>query len=145
VAEVALLRGDLPADRREGQVGASPLDVVVGVFSRWLLLPDTDPVYAMLGAAAANYLPGQPVCEHAALDEFEQVDLDYATDRELQDLIGALAKLAHEQADDGVLDRIRRITGRIRRRRKPWKRPGRWNPEAAEANAANFRPTSPRA
>lgn len=38
-----------------------PLDDVVAVFSRWLLLPDLEPVYAMLGAAAANYLPGAPV------------------------------------------------------------------------------------
>lgn len=34
---------------------------VVAVFSRWLLLPDVEPVYAVLGAVAANYLPGAPV------------------------------------------------------------------------------------
>jgi hypothetical protein len=31
------------------------------VFTRWLILPDTTPVYAMLGAVAANLLPGDPV------------------------------------------------------------------------------------
>jgi Bifunctional DNA primase/polymerase, N-terminal/Primase C terminal 1 (PriCT-1) len=38
-----------------------PIEDVVGVFSRWLLLPDIEPVYAVLGAVAANYLPGAPV------------------------------------------------------------------------------------
>jgi hypothetical protein len=38
-----------------------PIDDAVAVFSRWLLLPDVEPVYALLGAVAANYLPGAPV------------------------------------------------------------------------------------
>jgi IclR helix-turn-helix domain len=34
---------------------------VVAVFERWLELPDTVPVYATLGAVAANLLPGDPI------------------------------------------------------------------------------------
>jgi FaeA-like protein len=34
---------------------------VIAVFERWLELPDTTPVYATLGAVAANQLPGDPV------------------------------------------------------------------------------------
>jgi hypothetical protein len=37
------------------------LEETVAVFVRWLHLPDVEPVYATLGAAAANYLPGVPV------------------------------------------------------------------------------------
>jgi hypothetical protein len=53
-----------PAERLgvEAYTGPSrPLDETVAVFSRWLLLPDVEPVYAVLGAVAANYLPGAPV------------------------------------------------------------------------------------
>ena len=39
----------------------SALEETVAVFTRWLHLPDVEPVYATLGAAAANYLPGTPV------------------------------------------------------------------------------------
>jgi hypothetical protein len=39
----------------------SALGETVAVFTRWLHLPDVEPVYATLGAAAANYLPGTPV------------------------------------------------------------------------------------
>jgi hypothetical protein len=34
---------------------------VLDVFERWLILPSRVPVYAMLGAVAANLLPGDPV------------------------------------------------------------------------------------
>jgi hypothetical protein len=37
------------------------LDETVAVFTQWLYLPDVEPIYAALGAAAANYLPGAPV------------------------------------------------------------------------------------
>jgi len=37
------------------------LDDVVALFQRWLWLPDALPLYAMLGAVAANHLPGDPV------------------------------------------------------------------------------------
>lgn len=37
------------------------LDEAVAVFRRWLLLPEVEPVYAVIGAVAANYLPGAPV------------------------------------------------------------------------------------
>ena len=40
---------------------ARALEETVAVFARWLHLPDLEPVYATLGAAAANYLPGTPV------------------------------------------------------------------------------------
>ncbi len=49
------------AIRTVAEVAPRPLDDVVAVFSRWLLLPDVEPVYAVLGAVAANYLPGAPV------------------------------------------------------------------------------------
>jgi Bifunctional DNA primase/polymerase, N-terminal len=34
---------------------------VLDIFERWLILPDRTPVLAVLGAVAANYLPGDPV------------------------------------------------------------------------------------
>jgi Bifunctional DNA primase/polymerase, N-terminal len=37
------------------------IDEALAVFDRWLLLPDPTPIYAMLGAVAANLLPGDPV------------------------------------------------------------------------------------
>jgi Bifunctional DNA primase/polymerase, N-terminal len=37
-----------------------PIDQVLGVFNRWLLR-DAVPIYAVLGAVAANMLPGDPV------------------------------------------------------------------------------------
>jgi hypothetical protein len=37
------------------------LDDVVALFQRWLWLPDALPLYAVLGAIAANHLPGDPV------------------------------------------------------------------------------------
>jgi len=39
----------------------SPLDETVAVFRRWLHLPDPAALYAVLGAVAANRLPGDPV------------------------------------------------------------------------------------
>ena len=35
-----------------------PIDEVIEVFERWLILKDRTPVYAVLGAVAANRLPG---------------------------------------------------------------------------------------
>jgi hypothetical protein len=37
------------------------IDETLAVFKRWLVLPDITPVLAVLGAVAANYLPGDPV------------------------------------------------------------------------------------
>src|SRR5439155_25966347 len=37
------------------------LEAVVAVFRRWLHLPDPDALLAVLGAVAANRLPGDPV------------------------------------------------------------------------------------
>src|SRR5262249_49372418 len=37
------------------------IDEVLRVFDHWLLLKDSTPILAALGAAAANYLPGDPV------------------------------------------------------------------------------------
>lgn len=39
----------------------SPIDQTLAVFDRWLILRDTVPVYAVLGAVAANLLDGDPV------------------------------------------------------------------------------------
>jgi hypothetical protein len=36
-------------------------DQTLDVFTRWLILPDPTPVYALLGAVAANLLEGDPV------------------------------------------------------------------------------------
>lgn len=41
--------------------GLSVLENTMQAFERWLLLPSRTPVYAMLGAVAANLLPGEPV------------------------------------------------------------------------------------
>jgi hypothetical protein len=38
-----------------------PIDEVIEVFDRWLILKDRTPIYAVLGAIAANLLPGDPV------------------------------------------------------------------------------------
>ena len=37
------------------------INEALAVFDRWLLLPDPTPIYAALGAVAANLLPGDPV------------------------------------------------------------------------------------
>jgi hypothetical protein len=37
------------------------IDETLAVFKRWLVLPDFTPLLAVLGATAANYLPGDPV------------------------------------------------------------------------------------
>jgi FaeA-like protein len=39
----------------------SPIAQTLTVFQKWLLLKDATPIYALLGAVAANYLPGDPV------------------------------------------------------------------------------------
>ena len=38
-----------------------PIDEVIEVFERWLILKDPTPLYAVLGAVAANLLEGDPV------------------------------------------------------------------------------------
>jgi hypothetical protein len=38
-----------------------PIDQTLNVFDHWLILRDTSPIYAVLGAVAANLLPGDPV------------------------------------------------------------------------------------
>jgi hypothetical protein len=38
-----------------------PIERVLETFERWLILPSRNPVYAVLGAVAANLLPGIPV------------------------------------------------------------------------------------
>jgi hypothetical protein len=38
-----------------------PIDEVIEVFERWLILKDPTPLYAVLGTVAANLLPGDPV------------------------------------------------------------------------------------
>jgi hypothetical protein len=39
----------------------SPIDEVIELFERWLILNDRTPIYAVLGAVAANLLEGDPV------------------------------------------------------------------------------------
>src|SRR5262249_12550793 len=53
-----------PAPQPKPQQGGpqpSAIEKTLAVFKRWLILPSRTPVYAMLGAAAANYLEGDPV------------------------------------------------------------------------------------
>ena len=38
-----------------------PIDEVIEVFGRWLILKDPTPLYAVFGTVAANLLPGEPV------------------------------------------------------------------------------------
>jgi len=38
----------------------APIDEVIEVFGRWLILKDPTPLYAVFGAVAANLLPGDP-------------------------------------------------------------------------------------
>jgi len=45
----------------EAALTACTITEALAVFDRWLLLPDPTPIYAMLGAVAANLLPGDPV------------------------------------------------------------------------------------
>lgn len=44
-----------------GETAPSPLDQTVAAFTSWLYLPDLTPLYATLGAVAANQLEGDPV------------------------------------------------------------------------------------
>jgi hypothetical protein len=54
-------------EAKQGNGSAAPavtpctIDQALEVFERWLVLPDRTPVLAVLGAVAANYLPGDPV------------------------------------------------------------------------------------
>jgi hypothetical protein len=52
-----------PKEEPEPPPNLSPcsIDEVVQVFSRWLILRDPTPIYAILGTIAANLLPGDPV------------------------------------------------------------------------------------
>src|SRR5262245_4083348 len=40
---------------------SAPIDEVIEVFERWLILKDPTPLYAVFGAIAANRLEGDPV------------------------------------------------------------------------------------
>jgi hypothetical protein len=44
-----------------GPAPSSPIEETLQTFERWLYLPKRTPIYAMLGAVAANLLPGDPV------------------------------------------------------------------------------------
>src|SRR5262249_46255039 len=46
---------------QEGDPQPSLIEKTLAVYEHWLILPSRTPVYAMLGAAAANYLEGDPV------------------------------------------------------------------------------------
>lgn len=61
---VASARAKLDAEVKPPDPPPSPptkLDALVKVFEKWLLLDDPGPIYVMLGAIVANYLPGPPV------------------------------------------------------------------------------------
>jgi hypothetical protein len=51
------------ASAQAAPITATPCTIkeTLDVFARWLILQDVTPVYAMLGAIAANLLPGDPV------------------------------------------------------------------------------------
>jgi hypothetical protein len=51
---LAAIRSETPAKPRS-------INQVIATFEKWLWLPDTSPVYATLGATAANHLDGSPV------------------------------------------------------------------------------------
>jgi hypothetical protein len=56
--------GSQTGPQQGAQPGAAPaytIADVVAVFRKWLALPNPTPIYAMLGAIAANVLPGDPV------------------------------------------------------------------------------------
>jgi hypothetical protein len=46
-----------------GATQAEPLTLgqVIGIFQKWLFLPDVRPLLAALGVAAGNYLDGVPI------------------------------------------------------------------------------------
>src|SRR5262249_20181172 len=48
------------AQPKQSQIPSS-IEKTLAVYEQWLILPNRTPVYAMLGAAAANYLEGDPV------------------------------------------------------------------------------------
>jgi hypothetical protein len=50
-----------PPDEQELQYPPRTIDEVLEVFERWLLLTDRTPIYAVLGAVAANLLPGDAI------------------------------------------------------------------------------------
>jgi hypothetical protein len=49
------------AQAPEPELAPCTIDAVLEVFERWLILKGRTPVYAVLGAVAANLLPGDPV------------------------------------------------------------------------------------
>jgi hypothetical protein len=53
--------GPAPGSAAPGPVPSSLVEATLQAFERWLILPSRTPVYAMLGAVAANLLPGDPV------------------------------------------------------------------------------------
>jgi hypothetical protein len=48
-------------DKTSESLGPYTFDQTLAVFTRWLILPDPTPVYALLGTVAANLLEGDPV------------------------------------------------------------------------------------
>jgi hypothetical protein len=48
-------------DQDIGRAARATLADTLAVFDQWLLLPSPTPILAVLGAIAANYLPGDPV------------------------------------------------------------------------------------
>ena len=54
-------RDDAPQLASEATLAAATIDQTLDVFDKWLALPDKTPIYATLGAVAANYLEGDPV------------------------------------------------------------------------------------
>jgi hypothetical protein len=56
-------RASAQAAPQAAPINATPCTIkeTLDVFARWLILQDVTPVYAMLGAIAANLLPGDPV------------------------------------------------------------------------------------
>jgi hypothetical protein len=50
-----------PASAPQPALEPWPIEHVLEVFERWLVLPSRTPVYAVLGTVAANLLPGDPV------------------------------------------------------------------------------------
>src|SRR5262245_27426308 len=58
-------RGGMFSEQDFGATGPAwapwSLEQTLAVFNHWLLLPNPTPILAVLGAVAANYLPGDPV------------------------------------------------------------------------------------
>jgi Bifunctional DNA primase/polymerase, N-terminal/FaeA-like protein len=62
VESAGKFRGEATAEAPPENLTPSTIDETLAIFNDWLILPDPPiSVYAMLGAVAANYLPGDPV------------------------------------------------------------------------------------